>query len=110
MKNILKTGIIGCGKVTGMHATALGAISKSVFTAVCSRDEKKALEYASRYGVKGYTSITEMVTRENLDMVTICTPHPAHVAPTIEALRAGAHVLIEKPLASSLEDCDAMLA
>ena len=107
---ILKTGIIGCGKVTGMHAAALKAIDKSAFAAVCSRDEKKAGEYASHYGVKGYTSITEMVTREKLDMVTICTPHPAHKDPAIEAMRAGASVLIEKPFASSLEDCDAMLA
>lgn len=110
MKRELKTGIIGCGKVTSMHATALGAISKSAFSAIYSRDGQKAKEYASRYGVKPYTNITEMIIRENLDMVTICTPHPAHMGPTIEALRAGAHVLIEKPLASSLADCDAMLA
>ena len=110
MKRVLKTGIIGCGKVTGMHAAALKAIAKSSFTAVCSRNGTKAGEYASRYGVNPYTSITEMVTREKLEMVTICTPHPAHVEPTIEALRAGANVLIEKPFASSLEDCNAMLA
>ena len=106
----LKTGIIGCGKVTGIHAAALKAISKSSFTALCGRDEKKSEEFASRYGVKAYTNVTEMVSREKLDMVTICTPHPAHMASTIEALRAGANVLIEKPMASSLEDCDAMLS
>lgn len=109
MSNI-RTGIIGCGKVTGMHAAAFKAIDKSEFAAVCSRDEKKAREYAARYGVAGYTSITEMVKREKLDMVTICTPHPAHKEPAIEAMRAGASVLIEKPLASSLQDCDAMLS
>jgi len=106
----LKTGIIGCGKVTGMHAAALKAISKSAFTAVCSRDEKKSQEFATRYGVKGYTNITEMVSKEKLDMVTICTPHPAHMAAAIEAMKAGANVLIEKPLASSIEDCDAMIS
>ncbi|MGA2406362.1 MAG: Gfo/Idh/MocA family oxidoreductase [Bacteroidales bacterium] len=110
MNSKLKTGIIGCGKVTGIHAAALKTIQKSAFTAVCSRDAKKCQEYASRYGVKAYTNVTEMVSKEKLDIVTICTPHPAHMAPTIEALKAGANVLIEKPLASSLEDCDAMLA
>jgi predicted dehydrogenase len=110
MRRNLKTGIIGCGKVTGIHAAALKAMANASFTAIYSRDAKKAAEYASRYGVKPYTSITEMIQREQLDMVTICTPHPAHAGPTIEALRAGANVLIEKPLASSLEDCDAMLA
>jgi UDP-N-acetyl-2-amino-2-deoxyglucuronate dehydrogenase len=110
MRRNLKTGIIGCGKVTGIHAAALKAMANASFTAIYSRDAKKAAEYASRYGVKPYTSITEMIQSEQLDMVTICTPHPAHAGPTIEALRAGANVLIEKPLASSLEDCDAMLA
>jgi predicted dehydrogenase len=110
MNDKLKTGIIGCGKVAGIHAAALKAITKSAFTAVCSRDGKKSMEYAVRYGVNAYTNVTEMVTKEKLDMVTICTPHPAHKASVIEALRAGANVLIEKPLASSLEDCDVMLS
>jgi len=106
----LKTGIIGCGKVAGIHAAVLTSIQKSAFTAVCGRDEKRTQEFASRYGVKAYTDVTEMVQKEKLDMVTICTPHPAHKQPTIEALKAGANVLIEKPFASTLEDCDAMLS
>ena len=110
MNDKLKTGIIGCGKVAGIHAAALKAITRSAFTAVCGRDGKKSMEFAVRYGVKAYTNVTEMVTKEKLDVVTICTPHPAHRAPAIEALRAGANVLIEKPLASSLEDCDVMLS
>ena len=109
MTSQLKTGIIGLGKVAHLHAAALTAISKSAFTAVCGRDEKRTQEFASRYGVKAYTDVTEMVMCEKLDLVTICTPHPAHREPTILAMKAGANILIEKPLASSLEDCDAML-
>ena len=109
MTNQLKTGIIGCGKVGHIHAAVLGSISGSAFTAVCGRDEKRTQEFASKYQVKAYPDITEMVTQEKLDIVTICTPHPVHREPAILAMRAGAHVLIEKPLASSLEDCDAML-
>jgi predicted dehydrogenase len=109
MANQLKTGIIGCGKVGHIHAAALSSISESAFTAVCGRDEKRTQEFASRYGVKAYTDVAEMVIQENLDIVTICTPHPAHREPAIKAMKAGAHVLIEKPLASSLQDCDAML-
>ena len=109
MSNQLKTGIIGCGKVAPIHAVALGSITESAFAAVCGRDEKRTQEFASKYGVKAYTDITEMVLQEKLDIVMICTPHPAHREPAIEAMKAGAHVLIEKPLASSLEDCDAML-
>ena len=110
MSDKLKVGIIGCGKVTGIHAAALKAMTKAEFTAIFSRDEKKSKEYAHKYCVNAYTNVTEMVTKEKLDMVTVCTPHPAHRAVTIEALRAGANVLIEKPMASSLGDCDAMLS
>jgi UDP-N-acetyl-2-amino-2-deoxyglucuronate dehydrogenase len=110
MSEKLKTGIIGCGKVAGIHAAALTSISRSAFTAVCGKDEKRTQAFASKYGVKAYTNVTEMVSKEKLDAVIIGTPHPAHREPAIDALKAGANVLIEKPLASSLEDCDAILA
>lgn len=110
MNEKLKTGIIGCGKVAGIHAAAFTAIQRSAFTAVCDNDEKRAKELASKYGVKAYTNVTEMVSKEKLDVVTVCTPHPVHKAPAVDALKAGANVLIEKPLASSLEDCDVMLS
>ena len=106
----LKTGIIGCGKVTDLHAKALACLETSAFTAVCSRSGDKARQYAQKYGVKGYDNVAEMVAAESLDAVLVCTPHPFHAQPAIHALRAGAHVLVEKPLASSLEDCDAMIA
>lgn len=109
MNEKLKSGIIGCGKVAGIHAAALTTISTSSFTAVCDKDEKRAREFALKYGVKSYTDVTEMVEKEKLDVVIICTPHPVHREPAILALKAGANVLIEKPLASSLDDCDAML-
>jgi UDP-N-acetyl-2-amino-2-deoxyglucuronate dehydrogenase len=110
MNDKLKAGIVGYGKVAGIHAAALKAISGSAFMAVCGRDEKRSQEFASKYGVKAYNNVTEMVSKEKLDAVIICTPHPAHREPAIDALKAGASVLIEKPLASSLEDCDAMLS
>ncbi|MGB8490140.1 MAG: Gfo/Idh/MocA family oxidoreductase [Bacteroidales bacterium] len=109
MNEKLRSGIVGCGKVAGIHAAALTTISRSAFTAVCDNDEKRASQFASKYNVKSYTDVSEMVLKEKLDVVIICTPHPAHREPAILALKAGANVLIEKPLASSLEDCDAML-
>lgn len=105
----LKTAIIGLGKVSGIHARALANLPESEFTAVCSSKKEKADAYASEFGVKGYTDVTEMVAREKIDLAIICTPHPFHREPAIRAMEAGANVLIEKPFASSLEDCDAML-
>jgi UDP-N-acetyl-2-amino-2-deoxyglucuronate dehydrogenase len=109
MSEKLKTAVVGIGKITDMHTAALVNLKESQFTAVCSRNMQKAKEYASKYGVNAYTDVTEMITKEKIDVVIILTPHPNHKEPTIAALKAGAHVLIEKPLASSLEDCDAML-
>lgn len=106
----LRTGLIGCGKVGHLHAVALAALPESQFVAVCGRSMEKAGPFAAKYGVKAYTDVSEMVAKEKLDVVCMCTPHPEHAAPTIAALRAGVHVIVEKPLASSLADCDAMLA
>jgi len=109
MTQQLKTAVVGVGKVTDLHSAALVNLPESVFTAVCGRSREKTENYAARYGIKAYTDVAEMVTREKIDVVIICTPHPNHREPTIAALEAGANVLIEKPLASSLEDCDAMI-
>ena len=109
MAKSLKTALVGCGKVAGLHAAAFMNLGESRFTAVCGRNREKTGGFASRYGVKAYSDVAEMVTREQIDMVSICTPHPAHRLPAVAAMEAGAHVLIEKPLASSLEDCDAIL-
>ncbi|WEV68799.1 Gfo/Idh/MocA family oxidoreductase [Bifidobacterium sp. ESL0775] len=106
----LRTAIVGCGKVTDFHAQAFMKLENSEFAAVCSRNIDKAREYAAKYGVHAYDDVAEMVEKEHIDVVSICTPHPAHAKPAIAAMEAGANVLIEKPMASSLEDCDAILA
>ena len=108
MKKI-KTGLIGCGKVGHLHASALVSLPRSEFVAVCDRDAGRVQAFARQYGVKAYTDIAVMIADSGVEMVNVCTPHPIHAAPAVEAMRAGAHVLVEKPLASSLADCDAMI-
>lgn len=105
----VKTGIIGCGKVGHMHAKALQAIKESDFTAVYSRDIKKARVFAEQYKVKAYSSIEEMAAESGVEAVVICTPHPNHAESAVKAANTGMHVLVEKPLAASLEDCDAII-
>ena len=109
MMEKLKTAVIGYGKVAHTHAEALAGIPESEFVAVCGRDAGKARAFAEQYGVKPFTSVEEMVGA-GVQAVVVATPHPAHAAVTVPALRAGAHAIVEKPLASSLEDCDAMIA
>jgi predicted dehydrogenase len=104
-----KTGIIGCGKVAHLHAKALQNLGESDFVAVWSRSASSAEKFADEYKVKSYRDIGQMVTEQKLDLVIVCTPHPFHKDPANEAVKAGANVLVEKPLASSLQDCDSMI-
>jgi len=110
MKQKLRTGLVGCGKVGHLHAAALRNLPESEFVAVCARTPGKADAFAAKYRVAAFTDVNEMIAAEEVDAVCVCTPHPQHAAPAIAAARAGVHVLVEKPLASSLADCDAMLA
>lgn len=105
----LKTGIIGCGKVAHLHAKALINLDQSDFFAVTSRSEANRNDFTSRYHVKAYKNVSEMVKNEKIDVVVVCTPHPAHKEPCIIAMESGAHVLVEKPLAACLADCDEMI-
>ncbi len=105
----IKTAIIGCGKGAHLHAQALKNLPESLFTAVYSRDYQKAQAFADQYGVKAYASIEELATEAGVQAALICTPHPAHAGPAVQAANAGMHLLVEKPLAASLADCDAII-
>ena len=106
----LKTAIVGCGKVGHLHAKALRRAPESSFVAACGRDLAKTESFASAYGVKAYADAEEMIAREGVQALMICTPHPLHARHAVKAAKAGVHILVEKPLASSLRDCDAILA
>jgi len=105
----LKTAVIGVGKVTHLHAKAFKNLERTEFVAVYSRDISKAKNFADQYDLKPYSDIEEMIHDSKIDFVTICTPHPAHKNGVLQAINAGSHVLVEKPLASTLEDCDTMI-
>ena len=106
----LKTALVGCGKVGHLHAAALKSLPESEFVAVCARSPEKAKAFAEKYGVAAFTDVAEMIAQAKVEAICLCTPHPQHAAPAIAAAQLGVHVLVEKPLASSLADCDAMLA
>jgi predicted dehydrogenase len=105
----LRAAILGASKVAHLHAAALRQSPSAELVAIWNRTFSRALEFSQRYKIKAFESITDMIQSESVDMVTVATSHPAHAKPAIEAMRAGAHVIIDKPLASCLEDCDAMI-
>jgi predicted dehydrogenase len=103
-------GLIGCGKVGQIHAAALRGIPEAELAAVCDVSAERVGAFAGRYGARGYTDVDAMLRESRVEAVVIGTPHPQHAAPAVRAAEAGVHVLVEKPLAATLADCDAMLA
>src|SRR5438552_15815489 len=106
----VRTALIGCGKVGQMHAAELRDLHESEFVAVCDQDGGRAAAFAERYGVRAYTDVGKLLKEAQPQAIVVCTPHPQHAAPVIEAAGAGVSALVEKPMAARLADCDAMLA
>lgn len=105
----LNVAIIGCSKIAHLHAKAILQNPSLNLKAVWSRTPFSAHQFVETYGVKAYPTISEMIEKEGIQMAVICTAHPFHAKAAIEAMEAGAHVLIEKPLASTLQDCDRII-
>ncbi len=106
----LRTAVVGCGKVGRIHADALRTIAEADFVAVCDSDAERARSFARQYGVRPFTDLAALLKEAAPEAIILCTPHPLHAAPAIQAAEAGVHILVEKPLAASLKDCDAMQA
>jgi len=105
----IKTAIIGCGKVSHLHAAALQQGVNTELTAIYSRSLEKAQKFAKTYGILAYDNIETMIKEAGIESVVVCTPHPFHADAVIKAAKSGANCLVEKPLASSLQDCDIMI-
>ena len=108
-KKIYNISIAGCGKVAHLHAKAIKNIENARLKGVWSRTPETARQFASLYNTRAYGDIGHMVVENETDLVIVCTPHPFHRQPAVEAAAAGAHVLVEKPLAADLHDCDAII-
>jgi predicted dehydrogenase len=106
---IYNISIAGCGKVAHIHARAIRNIPNARLAGVWSRTPDTARSFASTWKTKPFSSIKQMVLENESDLVIVCTPHPFHRQPAVEAAETGANVLVEKPLASDLQDCDAII-
>ncbi len=109
----LKVGIIGSGFIaTQKHLPAWQKIvHRAQVVALCDVNGTQAQELARAFDIpKIYGDAEQMQEQEKLDIIDICSPPRTHADLAIRALQAGAHVLIEKPMAVSTEECDAILA
>ncbi len=112
---MLRAGIIGCGGITERrHGPVLASLNDCVTVAALADLAPERLELmGGKLGVASehlYTDWEQLLAQEELDLVHICTPHHLHEPQAIAAMEAGAHVFLEKPIATRLEEVDRMIA
>ncbi len=102
----LRVGFVGAGGISSAHAAILPLLPEIRLTAVCDTVAARGEALARQFGIpETYASAGEMLQKARLDAVHILTPPPHHIEPAIECLRAGCHVLVEKPLGLSTAEC-----
>jgi predicted dehydrogenase len=107
---MFKVGVIGCGKIAQVRHIPEYAENRQVeLAAYYDLNIDRAREIAQKYGGKVYSSVAELLADPTIDAVSVCTANTSHAEISIAALKAGKHVLCEKPMATTLEDCEAMV-
>src|SRR5262245_41452893 len=107
----LKYAVIGLGWFGEKHCEALAGLSNVELFALCTRRPERLQEVAGRFGVRHtYTDYERLLATPEVEAVSVVTMWDQHTGPALAALRAGKHVFLEKPMASTIADCDAIVA
>ena len=105
---MIKFAIVGCGRIAQRHAEHIS--KRGQLVAVCDVVEDKAQQLANTYGAKAYTSYADMLANEtSIDVIAVCSPNGLHAQHSIDGLKAGFHVLCEKPMGLSVKECGEMI-
>ncbi len=108
--NNLKFAVVGCGNIGKRHVAVLDKESGADLVAICDVDDRKAKDLSDLYSnLEYYTDYDDMLNNTNAEVVSIATPHGLHKEMAIQALNKGFHVLVEKPMALTEEDCLEMI-
>lgn len=108
---MLKVAIIGCGRISKKHIEILTnkSINNAKLVSVCDIDIQKAENVASKFEITYYDDMHKMLENEDIDIVSILTPSGLHAKHTIEIAKYKKHIIVEKPMALTLEDADEMI-
>lgn len=108
----IRWGLIGCGDVANKRvAQAIQSEPRSRLVAACRRDETKLRAFCDKFSVEQpFVDCEQLIAEANVDAVYIATPVREHLPQALAAAREGKHVLVEKPMAMSVAECDAMIA
>ena len=105
----LRVGVIGVGWFGTVHCRAIAGLPQLELAALCDASKERLAEMAREHGVaRTCTDYREIVDDREIDVLAVVTPWDHHAAPTLAGLAAGKHVLVEKPMASTVEDCQLM--
>jgi predicted dehydrogenase len=106
----LRIGMIGCGEIAVKMAAAIAASRHAQHVMVMDTRAELAQDLGERYGVPWTDQVDDLLANPAVDAVYIATPHHLHASLTIQAAQAGKHILVEKPIAITLADGEAMIA
>lgn len=110
MKNKLRFAIIGCGRIAPRHAESLRKIEHVELVAAVDPIADRLAAFSSKYdGVRGFSSITDALNWGEFDVACVCTPSGMHADHAVEIMKSGKYVVVEKPMALTLEDADRMI-
>lgn len=110
MNEILRFGLIGCGRIASRHTQSLSSLRGTQLVAVADIIDSRAQRFAKEYGTDSYTDYRHVLDRHDVDVVNVCVPSGLHAQIAIDAMDAHKHVIVEKPIALSLNDADRMMA
>lgn len=108
---IVKYGVIGCGAIAQRrHIPEAAANPNSRVAALADLNEERVKALAEEHGAQAYTDYRQMLKEADIDAVVVCGPNSLHAEQSIDAFKAGKHVLCEKPMATTREDAKKMIA
>ncbi|MEP6480168.1 MAG: Gfo/Idh/MocA family oxidoreductase [Rhodoglobus sp.] len=110
MTEKLRVAVVGTGGWGEQHARIFSRRPDTDLVAVVGRDPGKAAARAAAFGARPYVDIQAMIAAEHPDLVTVCLPNEGHFEPTLQLIRAGVALLVEKPLVFELGEADTLLA
>src|SRR5438445_8986604 len=106
MTKLYRVGLVGAGNICEFHIRALRRLRGVKLIGLTDLDSARAQVVAERFGVPATFASMDALLDAGVDAIHVLTPPSSHVALTLRALERGCHVLVEKPLATSAEDCD----
>lgn len=106
----MRFGLVGCGAIGAMRAESLAKTPGAELVLVYDTDARRSAEYAAKYNVRAAATLDELIESGDIDTVIVSTPPNVHREHCEKALNAGKDVLCEKPLASTIEDCRAIVS